>query len=345
MGIAAPRSSVVNPSFAFTSGQLDRAAHLRTSEGTRSAPDARTLVFWRGKLLADSNGQPLLAMLDHPALGDQREAPVFLGLTPQGPRFAADLALWSPPEDAATIGEFVDQSQQFHPGWPEARFNEIRGLMPSLSLLDGESVATARALLGWHSAHRFCANCGAATLPESAGWVRKCPQCGTQHFPRTDPVVIMAITRNDQLLLGRGPTWPQGMYSLLAGFVEPGETIESAVRREVIEESGIRVGPVRYIACQPWPFPMSLMFGCHGEAQSDEITIDPVELADARWVSREEVHAILAGTHPTISSPRAGAIAGGLIRAWAENNLFKPEHWDGQPHQHGAVPINDPGQD
>ncbi|WP_108398158.1 NAD(+) diphosphatase [Devosia submarina] len=320
----------MRPSFAFTSGFLDRAAHLRPGGGPRTDSNAQTLVFWRGKLLADGEGDPVLARLDHPALGDAREAPVFLGLTAEGPRFAVDLPLWSPPEDAATIGEFVDQSQQVHPAWPQAHFAEIRGLMPTLFPLEGETVATARALLGWHGTHRFCSNCGKPTEIESAGWVRKCPDCATQHFPRTDPVVIMAITRGDQLLLGRGPSWPQGMYSLLAGFVEPGETIESAVRREVVEESGILVGPVRYVACQPWPFPMSLMFGCQGEAASEAITIDPVELADARWVTREEVHSILAGTHDTINTPRPGAIAGGLIRAWAEGKLLDPAYWDGE---------------
>jgi NAD+ diphosphatase len=318
----------MNPNFAFTSGFLDRAAHMRSSDTARKDANARTLVFWRGKLLADPSGQPTLSSLDHPALSDAREAPVFLGVTPDGPRFAVDLPLWSPLEDAATIGEFVDQSQQVHPAWPHAHFTEIRGLMPSLSPLQGEIVATARALLGWHATHRFCSNCGQPTEIESAGWVRKCPNCATQHFPRTDPVVIMAITRGDQLLLGRGPSWPPGMYSLLAGFVEPGETIESAVRREVVEESGIIVGPVRYVACQPWPFPMSLMFGCQGEATSEAITIDPVELADARWVTRDEVHSILAGTHQDINSPRPGAIAGGLIRAWADGKLLDAAYWD-----------------
>jgi NAD+ diphosphatase len=157
--------------------------------------------------------------------------------------------------------------------------------------------------------------------------VRKCPQCGTLHFPRTDPVVIMAITRGDQLLLGRGPSWPERMYSLLAGFVEPGESIEAAVRREVVEESAIKVGPVRYVASQPWPFPMSLMFGCWGEATSEAITIDPVELVDARWVSRDEVLQMLAGTHPAINPPRPGAIAGALIEAWAHGRLLDPDYW------------------
>lgn len=292
--------------FAFTSGVLDRAAHLRTTETIRQDLEARTPVFWRGKLLADDTGQPVVVALDHPALADAREPSLFLGLTTDGPLFGADLPLWSPLQDAATIGEFVDQSQQVHPAWPEVSFAEIRGLMPGLSPLHGEAIATGRALFGWHSTHRFCANCGTPTIPENAGWVRKCPQCGKQHFPRTDPVVIMAITSGDKLLLGRGPTWPERMYSLLAGFVEPGETIETAVRREVYEESRIVVGPMRYVASQPWPFPMSLMFGCYAEAQNEEITIDRVELADARWVHRSDVQAILAGSHQEIAPPRAG---------------------------------------
>jgi NAD+ diphosphatase len=318
----------VDYEFAFRPGELDRAAQLRTANDARNDARARTLVFWRGKLLADANGRPATVPLDHPALSDGREPPVFVGLTPEGPLFAADLPLWSPPEDTTTIGQFIDQSQQVHPGFPEAKFVEIRGLMPTLSRLEGESVATGRALIGWHTAHRFCANCGAASAVESSGWVRKCPQCGTQHFPRTDPVVIMAITRGDTLLLGRNPAWPDRMYSLLAGFVEPGETIEAAVRRETLEESAIKVGPVRYVACQPWPFPMSLMFGCHGEATSDAITIDPVELSDARWVSRSEVLEILAGTHPEINKPRPGAIAGALIEAWAHGKLLDPDYWN-----------------
>jgi NAD+ diphosphatase len=313
--------------YAFRTGELDRAAQLRASDETRRDPAARTIVFWRGKLLAGDDAQPVLVPLDHPALGDSREAPIFVGLTSDGPRFAADLPLWTPPEDATTIGQFVDQSLQVHPAFPEAKFVEIRGLMPRLSRLDGETIAAGKALISWHSAHRFCANCGSPSVVESAGWVRKCPQCGTQHFPRTDPVVIMVITRGDMLLLGRGPSWPERMYSLLAGFVEPGESIEAAVRREVLEESAIAVGPVRYVASQPWPFPMSLMFGCYGEATSEAITIDPVELVDARWISRDAALEMLAGTHPDIAKPRPGAIAGALIEAWAHGKLLDPEYW------------------
>jgi NAD+ diphosphatase len=313
--------------FAFHPGELDRAAQLRAGDTARQDERARTLVFWRGKLLADAESRPVTVPLDHPALADSREAPIFVGLTPAGPRFAIDLPLWTPFEDATTIGQFIDQSEQVHPGFPDARFVEIRGLMPSLSRLDGECVATGKALLQWHAAHRFCANCGTPSAVESSGWVRKCPQCGTQHFPRTDPVVIMVITHGDRLLLGRSPSWPERMYSLLAGFVEPGESIEAAVRREVFEESAIRVGPVRYVAAQPWPFPMSLMFGCYGEAASEAITIDPVELADARWVSRDDVRRMLAGTHPEINSPRPGAIAGALMEAWVNGRLLDPDYW------------------
>jgi NAD+ diphosphatase len=315
--------------FAFVSGALDRAAPLRADDGPARDGRARAYVFWRGKLLADSDGHPVLPPLGHQALKDCRDAPVFLGLTPEGPRFAADLALWQPFEDALTIGQFTDQSQQVHPAFPGAHLVEIRGLMAGLPPLEAECVAVGRALHGWHDAHRFCSKCGTPSAVELAGWIRRCPSCGTQHFPRTDPVVIMAITRGDRLLLGRGASWPERMFSLLAGFVEPGEGIETAVRREVFEEAGISVGPVRYVASQPWPFPMSLMFGCHGEALDETIRLDPVELAAARWLSRDEVQAILAGRHPEIAPPRGGAIAASLIAAWAEGRLLDAEAWQG----------------
>lgn len=313
--------------FSFRAGALQRAAERRAADADRQLPEARTLVFWRGKLLAGADNSPVKVPLDHAALADCHEPPVFLGLADGVPCFAADLTLWKPQEDAETIGQFTDASQQFHPAFPEARLAEIRGLMAGLSELEAECVATGRALLGWHQSHRFCASCGEASVAEHAGWQRRCPACGTVHFPRTDPVVIMVITRGDRLLLGRGATWPERMYSLLAGFVEPGESIEAAVRREVIEESGIRVGAVRYVASQPWPFPMSLMFGCWGEAQDEAITLDPHELADARWVSRDELREILAGRHPEIGPPRHGAIAAALITAWAEGRLLDPAAW------------------
>jgi NAD+ diphosphatase len=317
--------------FAFRPGQLDRAAQLRLSDAPRQDARALTLVFWRGKLLADAAGpaRPLVP-LDHPALTDSREAPLFVGLTPEGPRFAADLPLWTPPEDAATIGQFVDQSPAgpSRPS-PTCKFVEIRGLMPTLTQLEGETVATGRALLSWHSArHRFCANCGAPSAVESSGWVRKCPQCGTQHFPRTDPVVIMAITRGDKLLLGRGPSWPERMYSLLAGFVEPGETIENGGAPRDAGRGKRHQGRTRALCRLP--------------------ALAVPDVADVRvlWRGRERGHHDRSGgarrctlgqprrgtrhprgRHPEINCPRPGAIAGGLIEAWAHGRLLDPDYW------------------
>ena len=154
-----------------------------------------------------------------------------------------------------------------------------------------------------------------------AGWQRNCPDCGGKHFPRTDPVVIMLITHGNSALIGRSPGWPEGMYSCLAGFVEPGETLENAVRREVMEEAGVPVGAVSYLSSQPWPFPASLMFGCKGEALSTDIQLDPVELEDARWITREEMVQAFNGQHPEVRAPRKGAIAEFLLSGWLADRL------------------------
>jgi NAD+ diphosphatase len=154
-----------------------------------------------------------------------------------------------------------------------------------------------------------------------AGWQRDCPACGAHHFPRTDPVVIMLITHGNDVLLGRNAAWPAGMFSLLAGFIEPGETLEAAVRREVWEEAGVRVGRVGYLASQPWPFPASLMFGCRGEATTTAITVDPAELETALWVSRERLAGVLAGQDSVIRAPRSGAIAQFLMQMWLADRL------------------------
>ena len=180
-------------------------------------------------------------------------------------------------------------------------------------------LAQGASLLAWHHSHRFCGRCGARTEMRIGGYKRVCTDCAAEHFPRTDPVAIMLAVTEEKCLMGRGPHFAPGMYSALAGFIEPGETIEAAVRREVLEESGIRLGRVVYHASQPWPFPYSLMIGCFGEALSDTITLDSKELEDCRWFSRAEVRDIIAGSHGDgIAIPPAGAIATHLIRAWAE---------------------------
>lgn len=182
-------------------------------------------------------------------------------------------------------------------------------------------IATARSVLDWHHRHGFCAKCGAASQPSHGGWRRDCPSCGASHFPRVDPVVIMAATRSDHILLGRQKQFLPGMYSTLAGFMEPGETLEDAVRREILEEAGITVGAVHYHSCQPWPFPSSLMIGCLAEALNDDIRIDENEIEDARWFSRQDVQMMLARNHPEdLFCPPPLAIANRLITSFIDQN-------------------------
>lgn len=177
-------------------------------------------------------------------------------------------------------------------------------------------LAQARSILHWHERHSFCANCGAKSLMADAGYKRVCLTCKTEHFPRTDPVVIMAVRHGDQILLGRQASWPPNMYSALAGFMEPGETIEQAVAREVMEEAGIKVGAVSYVTTQPWPFPSSLMIGMIAEATTTEIKLDPAELEDARWFIRADIEMMLAGTHPEgLTASRPQAIAHAVVTA------------------------------
>jgi NAD+ diphosphatase len=182
-------------------------------------------------------------------------------------------------------------------------------------------LAEAKALLHWHARHRFCSNCGAATDLIDGGWKRACPACKSEHFPRTDPVVIMLAVRGDRGLLGRSGRFAATMWSCLAGFVEPGEAIEDAVRRETLEEAGIRCGRVNYLYSQPWPFPMSLMIGCHAEALNDEIVMDANELVGARWFSKDECAAMLMRKHPEgLTCPPPVAIAHHIIRSWVESD-------------------------
>ncbi|MBK0326409.1 NAD(+) diphosphatase [Rhodobacteraceae bacterium F11138] len=315
----------------FGGSALNRAAHLRGDIAPLlTHPQAATAVLWRGKPLVRGEDRDHLALLppDHPILNAEQNRglpdPVLLGLTEDGaPRFAADISRWEPDEvDLAALGLFLDPSEQVHPGLPRDHvFAELRRLMSRLTPRDAELAVTAKGIIGWHDTHRFCARCGAASEMAQAGWQRVCPACRAHHFPRTDPVVIMLITHGNSVLMGRSPGWPPGMYSLLAGFIEPGETLEAAVRREVFEESGIRVGQVDYLSSQPWPFPASLMFGCAGQALSREITIDPVEIEDAIWVSREDMMTAFAGEHPILKPARKGAIAHFLLQNWLADSL------------------------
>lgn len=302
---------------------LDRAAHLRgAAHDLLARKDARTLVLWRGKPLVE--GHTLVRLPPgHPVTTEATRAPLFLGLDGDAPIFATDISPWVPDDmDAEAMKTFFDASTNHHPATPDAQiFVELRGVMSDLSPDDANLAATARGVFAWHDTHPHCARCGAKSDITQAGWQRSCPACSAQHFPRTDPVVIVLALSGNKVLLGRSPHWPEGMYSLLAGFMEPGETIEAASRREVFEESGIRLGCVRYLSSQPWPYPSSLMFGTMGIAQNEDITLDPVELEDAKWVSREDVATAMRGENPDLKPARKGSIARFLLDRWLADDL------------------------
>jgi NAD+ diphosphatase len=200
-----------------------------------------------------------------------------------------------------------------------AAFEDMRAAASLLSPLEANLAATARSLTLWHESHGFCARCGSATGITDAGWKRECPECGTEHFPRTDPVAIMIATKEDRALIGRQKTWPRGFWSALAGFCEPGETIEQCAAREIEEEAGIKCDPSRakYVACQPWPFPSSLMIAIMIEAETEVIRADTSEIEAAKWVSRADLQKILQGQHDEIFCPPKTAIAHYLLAKFA----------------------------
>ena len=312
----------------FGGSGLDRAAELRGDGDAQAAAiaagQAETILLWRGKPLVSAGALDRLTRLpmDHPVLAQARPA-LLLGRDDGGLIFAHDISDWTPEGlDESALNQFRDETEQQHPALPGTVFAELRRIMTRLDARDAELAATAKAVEGWHLSHRFCARCGDESRRVQAGWQRSCDRCGGQHFPRTDPVVIMLITNGNSVLMGRSPGWPEGMYSLLAGFIEPGETIEAAVRREVFEEAGIEVGAVGYLASQPWAFPSSLMIGCFGEARTDNINIDPLEIEDARWFPREEILRAFAGEHPVLAPARKGAIAHFLLRNWLADTTY-----------------------
>ncbi len=302
---------------AFIANPLDRAGHLRADIDTLlSKRNARFLPFWRGKPLIDQNSNLVWLNRRDPLFDDASDALVFLGMADTTPHFALDLSNWPGPENEPEPG-FFDPNLTHHPSQPEGHdFADLRSLIAALSAEDSAIAATAKGVLAWHDSHQFCARCGAKSMMSMAGWQRTCPVCNTSHFPRTDPVVIMLITHGNRTLLGRSASWPEGMYSCLAGFMEPGETIEAAVRRETFEETGVVVGQVTYRASQPWPFPASLMIGCHALAETEDIRLDPTELQDALWISRERMMHALAGLDDQIKPARKGSIARFLMENW-----------------------------
>jgi NAD+ diphosphatase len=296
----------------YTASRIDRAAHCRGDEATltKFANDERAGFYLIGGELVvmskkGNDLDPMFAPSAARALGGGRET-VFLGLAGDAPRFGIGL-------DAAAVEPLRARDDLMV---TDLRTIAVQGLVAAEHL---PPLAEAKALLGWHARHRFCPNCGSPTRLVEAGWRRDCPSCRVQHFPRTDPVVIMLAIAGERCVLGRSPRFAPTMWSCLAGFAEPGETIEEAVRRELLEEVGIACGRVKYFASQPWPFPSSLMIGCHAQALSENIVIDHSEIEDARWFEREELAQMLARRHPQgLTTPPPVAIAHHIIRDFVE---------------------------
>jgi NAD+ diphosphatase len=302
------------PHLAYANSPLDRAAERRTDDAALSAlRQAQTSLHyvvggdWVVLKKTTSGGfDPAFSFAEVSALANDAWT-LFLGLQDNVPRFGFGLE----PQFAETLKTRDDFFVT------DLRSIAVQGLVPADHL---PALAETKSLIHWHLRHRFCSNCGAHTQITQAGWRRDCPQCKAQHFPRTDPVAIMLAFDGDRCLMGRQTRFVPNTYSCLAGFVEPGESLEEAVRRETLEEAGIRCGRVRYFASQPWPFPSSLMIGCHAQAISHDITIDRTELEDARWFSRDETAAMLVRQHPQgLITPPPSAIAHHIIRAWVED--------------------------
>lgn len=291
---------------------IDRAAHRRGDDAWLDAAIQRSDVL----ILLMRAGEPFLTRdgnlywFGPEALRIAAGSPrLFLGEDKAGaPVFALSL-----PARFDIAGSLIEGAGEF---------SDFRQAAARMAAMDANCASTARSLFLWHESHRFCAKCGGQNGIVEAGWKAECAQCGAEHFPRTDPVAIMLAVKDGRALIGRQKFWPPGFMSCLAGYCEPGETIEQAATREMQEEAGIRCDPARaeYIACQPWPFPSSLMMGFILPADSDEIIIDSKELESARWVTRDEMQAILEGRHDELFCPPPAAIAHHIMKVWACRN-------------------------
>lgn len=311
----------------FAGNPLDRLSERRDDADyvakLRREPTSRVALILRDTPILARKGttfDALFTFKEASAIGPFQEV-ALLGRTAERAIFAVLLADEAAASDGGEGAGFLQArtlaiSNRADLAPSDMRSIAVQGLVPRPI---AGVLAQAKSLMYWHARHRFCAHCGHRTIAAAAGWRRECASCGAGHFPRTDPVVIMLATDGEQCLLGRQPRFPKGMYSALAGFLEPGETVEEAVRREVREEAGLDVGYVTYVASQPWPFPASLMIGCLATATTRTISIDGAELEDARWFERDEVQTMMAGLHPGgLSAPHPIAIAHHLLKAWLE---------------------------
>ena len=296
----------------FAGNPLDRCSYRRTDQEWLAArathPDSLALAVWNGKPLVEDGSRGVqIAYIRADmatALSGGPERMLFLGLWQEVAVFAVDLEGAADPADGPLSGL--------------GRLEELRGISANRSVGEAGIAATAKSMFEWRRKHLFCAACGQPSQVAEAGWKRKCPNCKAEHFPRTDPVVIMLAVKGEKCLLGRQKAWPKGMYSALAGFLEPGETIEEACARELFEEAALRAVSVRYHSTQPWPWPSSLMIGLIAEVETEEATADNIEIDEVRWFTRAETRALIAGELTDAKAPPGMAIAHQLIRAWSE---------------------------
>lgn len=298
----------------FAGNPLDRAGDLRNDPEwlaeQEANPEAQAMVLWEGRpLLEETPDGMRLAWLSLKHARDMvADRDVFLGLWNEAPVFAIEFEGSVDPTDGPVGGLGV--------------FHDMRSAAAMLPGADAAMAGGAKSLFDWRRKHGFCANCGTLSQTASGGWKRICPACGTEHFPRVDPVTIMLpVYRGGAepiCLLGRQASWPAGRMSALAGFLEPGESIEEACAREVKEEAGLTVIGATYHSSQPWPFPSQLMIGLIAEVSDDQAKPDQTELESVAWLTRAEARAVIDGDHPTIQAPPPFAIAHSLIRAWVE---------------------------
>ncbi len=300
----------------FAGNPLNRASEKRTDsewiESKRRDPSSLVLPVWRLEpfLLESQESAPAAELgLLRPEVADSLAGEgalcIFLGLDGDIAVFALDI---SEAGDPAKEGPLAGLGY----------FTDARTAGQMVSIRDSAIIAQAKALIDWHQRHGFCPRCGAPTKIMDAGYRRLCGKCNAEHFPRVDPVVIMLATDGEACLVGRGKQFPPGMFSALAGFIEPGETIEEAVRRELMEEASVKVGEVTYYATQPWPFPSSLMIGCFAKADSRDVKVDENELAELRWIERSVARELIAGKQVDgMRVPPPIAIAHHLLKTWA----------------------------
>src|SRR6202451_4016715 len=294
----------------FVSNILDRAAHLRGDDAKLLALEgessSRAYVVHRDSLVVaqDADSPRALLRIEEALKFGANPGTIFLGLREGAAIFGMGIS-------AAAVEALLPRNDV---KVSELRGMAMQGVVPPEQL---SAIAMAKSMVTWHQRHGYCANCGTRTAMKEGGWKRDCPNCKAEHFPRTDPVVIMRVTSGDKVLLGRQKQFLPGMYSCLAGFVEAAETIEDAVRREIFEESGIRCTDVTYYMTQPWPYPSSLMIGCTARATNEDIVVDHSELEDARWFSRAEATLMIKREHPDgLAGPHPFAIAHHLLGRW-----------------------------